>query len=296
MEQNLGTPIPGEKVPEATVEALAKDVFGWKPKEEFVEAGGNPDNWTSAEEYIRNEKKIRENLSISLANEKAEKAQTIRTLDSLKNHYVNLRKSVEAEFKDEIKALREAKRKYISDGETERALLMDDQIDVLKEKHEEKITKIDAEASQAVAAPVDQNLVQSLQQELFSWNQANPWYKGNTNDPDTQLADDFAIAYATKNGGAPTTPEGYRQMLKHVEKKMRDVKPNLFINPNAAKPSAVDDGGGKSTSQSKDRIPTFTADQERIYQSFVNADIKGEDGKVISRAQVWREWKQMGAV
>lgn len=292
-EQNLGIEVPGEVKPQEVVERLAGE-FGWKPKEEYEANGGNPDNWIPPEDYIRKEKKIRENLSLALEKERAEKEQTRRTLDSLKNHYMQLRSSIEKEFKEEIKALKQAKQNLVREGEVERALAIDTQIDMMQDKKEERLAELQADQAASQQGNFNQELANELQAEMADWMSVNSWYRPNTGDKNTQLADDIAIAWTARNG-LPNSRASYKAMLRHVEQELKDIKPNLFSNPNQKRGDRVDDGGGEKTS-SKDNIPKFTAEQEAVYKSMVEMDVRGEDGKPLTKAQLWREWKSIGAV
>ncbi len=294
--QNLGIEVPGESKPTEVVESLARE-FGWKSKEEFEADGLDPDHWVEPTEYIRREKKFRESLSATHEATKAELQQTRRTLDSLKNHYMKVRESVEKEYKSELQALREAKRQLISNNEVERAMLVDDQIDTLKEKHEEKLQTLSKEEQAVSANPsqVNGELLRTIQEITADWQKTNSWYKQDKNDPNTKLADSIAKAYVADNG-VPENPTQWKALLKHMETEMREHKPSLFVTKSQQRGDRVDDGGGTHKGAGSDGVPKFTSEQEAIFQSFVESGVKGSDGKPITRKQVYNEWKAMGAI
>lgn len=296
-EQNLGIEVPGESKPLEVVETLAKEVFGWQTKDEFVAAGHDPEKHTSAEEYIRKEKQIRESMKQSYDRVVDEKKQLSRTLDNLKNHYMGLRSAIETEYKDEIATLRAAKRNLIKEGETERAMLLDDQIDTIQEKHQEKLEALNQQEQQQMqSAGPDPQIQQELTAELNAWREKNSWYTGNPSHVNTKTADAYAQKWVIDNGGpqAMVQPGGMKRMLRYVEDQMKELKPDLFENPTRKRESRVDEGGtqqGNSTGNIR-----FTAEQEKVFQSYLAMDVKGEDGKPITRQQLAAEWKKMGVL
>lgn len=296
LKQELGIEVPGEQKPTEVVESLARE-FGWKSKEEFEADGLDPDHWVEPTEYIRREKKFRESLAATHEATKAELQQTRRTLDSLKNHYMKVRESVEKELKTELQQLREAKRQLISNNELERAMLVDDQIDALKEKHEERLETLKQEEQAVASNPnqVDGQLLREIQEITADWQKSNSWYKQDKDDPNTKLADKIAKAYVADNG-VPANSTQWKALLKHMESEMREHKPNLFVTKSQQRGDRVDDGGGTHKGAGSDGVPKFTAEQEAIFQSFVDSGVKGSDGKPITRKQVYNEWKAMGAI
>lgn len=189
---------------------------GWVTKEEWVDGGGNPDEWRSAKEFVD-----RGELYKSIHSTKRELKQTQAALNALQRHHQFVFDKAYQKAKDELKL---EKRLAIREGDLERLEEVEDRIEALNEEHvKEKQQMVQQQAAVQAdhAAEMDEFLAR------------NPWYQTDSDLKDE--ADAIGFIYVNKGG----KPEG---LLKHVETQMRKKFPEKFgVKKTASSPVASGD-------------------------------------------------------
>lgn len=178
---------------------------GWKPKDEWT---GDPNEWRSAKEFVD-----RKSLFDKIDSLKS-------TIHELKRDYKNVFDKVSqterAKYEAEIAQLRAERKQAAKVGDTERVV---------------EISEILEKATPP--APVQANGPDPVFEQ---WVKENPWYNSKTNLRED--ADDFGIAYKTKNPNAT-----FQQVLDHVTRKVKELHKDEFA-PKKPTPAAVESGTG----------------------------------------------------
>lgn len=219
------------QTPDLTAEAA---LLGWVPKEDFH---GNADDWVDAETFVRRGKEInpilRKNnakLMGIIAELKNDLQAKGKAIDEFRDYHAQVE---ERAYKRALADLKAEKTVALREGDAERVIEIDDQIDAVKE--EAQAAKAAAAAKKAPPAPPPTDPA------LDAWMAENPWF--NTDREMTNVATAFAETLAT---------EGKRgaDLLKEVDKKMRKAFPEKLGNPNREKPATVEGGSpaGNATS------------------------------------------------
>ena len=173
---------------------------GWKPKEEWVAEGGDPDEWRSAREFVD-----RGELLKQIHNQNRKFKQMEQGFDALKQHHGVV---YEKAYKDAVAALKAQRRAAMIDGDLDAVDVIEEQIEQTKEEYQSEQAKI----KQQPVGPDPQ---------FVTWVEKNTWYESNENL--REFADVLGIAYARKNPGIPPA-----QVLAHVEKEVRSKFPEEF--------------------------------------------------------------------
>lgn len=198
--------------------------MGWRPKEEFE---GNEEDFIDAKEFIR-----RKPLFDKINDQGKILRQTVKALEAMKKHYSEMR---EVEFDRALKALKNERKAALSEGDGDKFEYLDDQIKKVEEQVEivrqEKLTPIVQE--------------EQVHPELKAWISRNSWYDNVG----------YMRAFADDLGRrlAGTMPPG--EVLKTIEKKVREEFPQKFRN--SAKDSApdVNRSTGRGTQKKSDDLP-----------------------------------------
>jgi hypothetical protein len=177
-------------------------------------------------------------------------------VQNLSLHYQQVEKRAYEKALADLKAQRMA---ALEDDDLVRAERIRDQMDEVKEK------------MNAVQPPVTINEPPA---ELTNWKQENPWYQRD--DVMTNYADGLGNKLLAE-GKAPA------EILREVERKVRQAFPEKFRNPNKdVAPEVVGSGKRASTSQSGFRL---TEMEERILTTMIKA------GAPITREDYIRDIK-----
>jgi hypothetical protein len=219
---------------------------GWVPKEDFT---GDEALWIDAAEFVR-----RRPLFDKIDRQNRELKEVRKTLDQLAAHHAQVR---ELEYKRALADLKTQKATAFEEGDASRIVEIDDQIDAVKEQ--QKAHKVEqAQAVQREAAQVHP--------EFEAWTNRNTWYESN---PIMKAAaDTIGRDLAGKMDRA--------EVLKEVEKRIRQEFPHKFTNPNREKPGAVESTSPKGKKSDVDYSPS---DFERqVAKRFVRQGVfKNED-------------------
>jgi hypothetical protein len=220
--------------------------FGWVPKEEFK---GNEDDWRDAETFLKRGKEINgflrkdmEKLHTKLSQKDAELAEIREAVEEFRKYH----NETEARaYKRAIDDLKKEKIEAIQQGDGERVVEIDDEIDKYKEAQQTK-------PKEEKKAPVQQGL-----NEFDEWVLENTWFA--TNAEAKYLAELYGKELSVKN------PEiKGRQFLDAVAKRVKEEHSDLFENParRTADVSSSSDGrkpSGKSKRGYNDLPPEAKA-------------------------------------
>ncbi len=233
-EVKLDAPNSEEQVEQKTgpseIEQRALEM-GWRPKEEF---DGNEDDFIDAKEFVR-----RKPLFDKIDHLSRQHKATMQALNDLKTHYTKVK---ETEYNRALADLKKERREALREGDADRFEELDDEIDRIEEAAKE--IKVVAETHQE---PI-------THPEFVSWLSRNPWY--NTTAHMRVFADDVGTRLAAQ-GLEPA------EVLKKVEKAVREEFPNKFRNPNKDNAPNVESSGNKGSKASSGFSEADLDDRER---------------------------------
>lgn len=195
--------------------------FGWKPKDEWVENGGDPEDWRPAKDFLERGEMIGKIRSLTKETQDVQKA--------LRHVAEQNKKIYETGYKQAVTDLTAQRREALAEGDLVRADEISEKLDAAKEELKK------------VQAPEVQN--KGIDPEFYTWVEGNKWY----NDPVMKkFADALAIEYVNINNGQPTAAETRDFVAKTVKKEFA----HRF---NAQKPAAAPspDGNGREASGTK---------------------------------------------
>jgi len=218
-DENLNAGENTEVITEGTpqmsdVEVEARE-SGWVPEADYT---GDKNKWIDAAEFVRRGplfKKID-----SQSREIKAMRQAISDIQALHE------KSRESEYKKALAEVRAEKRAALLDGDADAVIEADEKLDMLKEAQRE--APLPAQASQGQDHP-----------EFVAWVSKNSWYENHKGMK--AFADTVGGEYRAQ-GMSPS------EVLKAVERDVRKEFPNRFVNPNQAKPNAVEGGSNAPVS------------------------------------------------
>lgn len=212
---------------------------GWVPEEEWT---GNKEKWRPAKEFLD-----RGELFKKIDDQNRTVKELKRALDDMKRHHVSVR---ETEYARALQALKLQKKTALDEGDSATVIRLDDQIDLVK-----------VEQSR-LAQVAQQPQVEELAPQFVRWVDQNKWYE--TNQPMKAYAD----ALGRDLAAAGMKPE---DVLKEVEKQVKQEFPNKFRNANRDKPNNVE---GSSNKGGKGVDSFVLSDEEnRVMNRFVRQGV-----------------------
>lgn len=233
--------VPEQKEYSATEQRAME--MGWRPKEEFQ---GDESDFIDAGEFVRR-KPLFEKIDAQSRKLKAVE----RALEEFKNHYSKVNENA---YERAILALKNERKQALSDGDGDRFEAIDDQIKVV----EKQVEDLREQRSQ----PVVQDEV--VHPEFQSWKARNVWYDK------TQYMRAFADDYGTKLAARGMAPA---EVLKEVEKAVRQEFPQKFTNPNkAAAPDVESSGGSRKSGGGKDGFELSEVER-KVMNDFVRSGV-----------------------
>jgi hypothetical protein len=187
---------------------------GWVPKEEYT---GDPDKWVDAAEFIRRGELFKKIETQSRAIKDLNKAiQDIQALHA---------KSREVEYKRALETVRREKKQALEDGDADAVIEADEKIEMLRD------------AQRNDPPPREEQHTGEEHPEFVNWKAKNTWYETNKG---MKAYADTVGAELRASGLSPS------EVLKAVERKVREEFPQRFKNPNQEKPNAVEGGSTRS--------------------------------------------------
>lgn len=219
-KNETGTEIKGEALSPVQQEALEQ---GWVPKDEF---DGDPERFVDAGEFLRRGELFRKIEAQSKDIKKANAA-----LAELARHNAKIR---EQEYARAVADLKAQKKTALSEGDADKVVEIDDKLDLVKDQQRL------ASQQQIQQAQIPQE----VHPELQNWISNNSWYE--TNKGMRGWADARGVELA-EDGKSP------REVLKTLEKEVKDRFKEKFTNPNRERAGAVEGVRGRpDTGKSND--------------------------------------------
>lgn len=218
--------------------------MGWRPIDEF---NGEEDDFIDAKEFVR-----RKPLFDKIEHTTKELKAVRKALDAMKTHYTKVR---EVEFDRAMKQLKEAQKQALVDSDPEKFYEIEEQRESLQ-KEKDKF----AQQSQEMEVRPETDTVNP---ELQAWVNRNPWYTSKAHM--RAYAEEIGGSYVTEVRAGRKTPQ---EVLKLIEKAVREEFPQHFQNPNKKGAGMVEEGNSRRTpSSGKDtelsRIEKDLSDDER---------------------------------
>lgn len=213
--------------------------MGWRPQEEWE---GDPSDFIDAKEFVR-----RQPLFEKIEHQNRDLKALRQAFDAFKTHHSKVK---EAEYNRAMAALKAERRRALSDGETERALVIDDKIDEIQEQ------KVQFDNDRASVQEVDT----TPRPEFVEWRATNSWYG----------RDDAMTAYADKVGVRLANSDySPAEVLREVSKAVKQEFKHKFVNQNRQRAGAVEGGSRVSANTSTD--VKLDDDERRIMNKIVAA-------------------------
>jgi hypothetical protein len=229
--------------PENTPEQ--KDIFveramelGWRPEEEWQ---GPPEDFIDAKEFVR-----RKPLFEKIEHQSRELKALRGAFDAFKTHHSKVK---EVEYNRALAALKAEKRRALSDGETERALVIEDKIDEIVEQK----SQFESEAA-SVQTPQEA----SPRPEFVRWQQENSWY--GKDKAMTVYADTLGVDLS-RQGHSP------EEVLAKVTREVRSEFAHKLTNTKRERAGAVE-GSSRSGANTAEEFK-LSDDERQIMNKIV---------------------------
>jgi hypothetical protein len=217
----IGIEVPGEAKPLTAIQEKAVSQ-GWVPREEF---SGEEDEFIDAAEFVR-----RGELFQKIESQSKEMKHLRAAMNELAKHNARVR---EVEYKRAVDDLKRQKKEALSEGDSDRVVEIDDQIDLVKDQ--QKLLQQE-QVRQVVPEQVDP--------AFSNWVAKNSWYE--TNPEMRKFADRLGTVLAQDM--SPT------DVLKEVEKEVKQRYADKFRNPNRSKPGAVEGVRNRASASSEGEV------------------------------------------
>lgn len=220
--------------------------FGWKSKDDWVEGGGDPEDWRPARDFLERGEMIGKIRSLT--------KETQETQRALRATMEQNSKIYQTGYTQAISDLKEQRREALAEGD----LLKADDLN-------EKIVQTQAELEKVKRPPVTQ---QRVDPEHEAWVEQNTWYK----DPIMQkFADSLAMEYVRVNAGQ-VEPNDVRH---YVAQTIRKEFAHRFEAGKVRGAPNPDGNGSQASSSSKGN----TGDTSRL--SKIEADMPEEHRQIM---------------
>jgi hypothetical protein len=227
---------------------------GWVPEDQYEGTG----KWRTAEDFLD-----RGEFFSKMDEQKRQIKSLDAALTETKRHIARVRAN---EYNRALAALRTEKKQAINDGDGDRVVEIDEQINNTR-----------VAASQEIAAISQPPQMPASQAPVFMiWENRNPWY--NQDRAMKIYADTVAEELVQRGITNPT------ELLAETERRTKKEFAHKFNNPNRSKPGVVESSGNKGTG-SREKFE-LSAEETQVMNKFVKhgvmtreeyiADIKAE--------------------
>lgn len=252
-----------EQTPQLTPTEQKAMSMGWRPRDAWH---GPEEEFIDAAEFIR-----RQPLFEKIEHTTKKLRNVENALQQLTAHHAKVR---EIEYQRALTALRHEKREALKEGNTEQALILEDQIEEMAAAHQQAMAVTPQYVPQQESGPTP---------EFKHWVQYNEWY---LNDADMRdFADTVAMKYLTDKQRQGLQPM-QEEVFAHVEKRVKQAYAEKFENPNRQRPGMVS-SGDRQTQPRKEAFK-LTEMEEEIARNF-------ERNGVMTREKYIEELKALQA-
>lgn len=209
---------------------------GWVPQDEFE---GEEHKWVEAGEFLR-----RGELFEAIESRNKEIKAIRATLNEFKNHHKNVQ---EAAYKKALADLKAKKKEALIEGDADLVIEVDEQLADVK-----------AQQRAMESQPAEQE-VQQLHPEFVAWTDKNTWYQ---NTPSMRAWADGRGQELAQTGKSPY------EVLKAIEKEVKERFPEKFENPNRQRAAGVESGVQRGSKGQPAYQPNEI--ERRMAKKFVN--------------------------
>lgn len=230
--------------------------LGWRPEEDWE---GAPEDFIDAKEFVRRQplfEKI-EHQSKAIKNLNA-------AFEAFKQHHSKVK---ENEYNRALEQLKSARRRALTDGETDQALMLEDKIDEIKEQKNE----FDQQLQETQRYEPEQR------PEFQRWLPNNSWY--NKDEAMTAFADRVGVK-AHKDGYSPEV------VLEMVTKAVKTEFKHKFTNPKRDGPSSVEGGTRRGAKAEASDVAGMSEDDVRMMNKIVRSG-------ALSKEDYIKEYKRV---
>lgn len=244
-EVNIETQ-PEQKTEEkeySPVELKAMEM-GWRPKEEFH---GDEEDFVDAKEFVG-----RKPLFDKIESVSREAKSTRKALEALQTHYTKVK---ETEFQNALKELKQARSQALVDGDAEKFNAIDEDLENIAREKDQFMT--DQRNIKVQDEP-------SVHPEFAQWIARNSWYE--TQPHMHAFAEQVGARLQGAVRAGTMTPQ---QVLKEIEKSVREEFPNRFRNANKDKPGATESPSRSGSTQKSSAEPQLTDIERNIMNTLV---------------------------
>lgn len=215
--------------------------MGWRPKDEFE---GEEVDFIDAKEFVSRQPLFDK---IAATNKQLKAARD--ALEAFKGHYTKVKQT---EYERALKDLKVVQKQALADGDVDKFYAIEEQREAIEE---EKDSFVQEQQNIQVDAP-------QVHPELQQWMSQNPWYESQ---PHMRVfADDISAKYRGSVMAKTMTPA---EVLKEIERAVRNEFPNKFRNPNKDKPSPVEGSSAKGSRPGKE--PDLSEQERNIMNTLV---------------------------
>lgn len=215
------------------IELKARDA-GWRPLDEF---NGDPDEWVDAGEFVR-----RGPLFKALETKNKELKAIRETLAQFQDHHSKVQ---ETAYKKALADLKAKKKEALIEGDADLVVEIDEQL------HDVKLEQAQR------AAPVQRDATED-HPEFVAFKQKNSWYENTY--PMRRWADARGEELA-REGKSPS------DVLRTIEREVRDEFPKRFENPNRSRANTVENGAQRGSTTTRAYQPNEI--EEKLAARFV---------------------------
>lgn len=201
--------VENNNVPQPSQVELDAREQGWVPKDEFK---GDEHKWVDAGEFIR-----RGELFAKIESQNKKLKSMEDTLHQFKQHHDKVQENA---YKKALADLKAKKKEALVEGDADLVIEVD-----------ERIAEVKQEQAAAQAAAQRQPAQQEEHPEFTNFKVKNSWYESSV--PMRAWADARGTELA-RQGKSPS------EVLRTVEREVREEFPNRFENPNRSKPAGVE--------------------------------------------------------
>lgn len=243
--EEAGTETPEEVPYISPAEEQARE-NGWVPKDEWVAAGHDPDEWRSAREFNDRGELIN---SIKTLNRKVQ--QYDKALKAFAQHHTKVYDNAHQKALEDLKA---HKKLAIREGEHELAEEIDEEIEREKQNYMEQRQALRVEARDAGA-----------QQEAAEWARKNTWYQ--TDEDMRDAANGFMVSFIQKNQRQGNTVTR-QDALDHATRMVKKTFPDKFGKKRTEAPAATGVRGRPVRSTKQDNFQ-LTEEETQVMKTLV---------------------------
>lgn len=236
---DTGIKVEGEALTPVQQEALEQ---GWVPKEEF---DGDPERFVDAGEFLR-----RGELFRKIESQSKELKKTNAALAELARHNAKIR---EQEYARAVADLKAQKKTALAEGDADKVVEIDDKLDLVKDQQR-----------LSVQQATQQAIPQEVHPELQNWISNNSWYE--TNKGMRGWADARGLELADE-GKSP------REVLKTLEKEVKDRFKEKFTNPNRERAGAVEGVRGRPANAKSDDSYELSDTERTIMDTLIKQKV-----------------------